>query len=150
MKYYPKASRHSAIADASRLLGKPHVAKRREELWDQMVKRADITIDKVLGDLQVAVDMAKEQEKPADLTGASMAQAKVAGLLKDRVETTNRDFESMDSVSEIIEAVEREAGASVALALSKAMGVLPHSEETPPAPSNEQLEAIEPPTDAVN
>ena len=58
------------------------------------------------------------------MMNAATAQAKLVGLLKDRIETRNvDDFDSMDSISEILQAVEKQAGSEVALALSKAFGL---------------------------
>jgi len=89
-----------------------------------MAKRADITEDKILTDYQAALDLAKTQRKPDSIVNAATAQAKLVGLLKDRIETKNVDnFENMDSISDILQAVSDQAGPEAALALAKALGV---------------------------
>ena len=89
-----------------------------------MAKRADITEDKILTDYQEALALAKEQQKPDSMVNAATAQAKLVGLLKDRIETKNvNDFENMESISDILEAVTAMIGPEAALALSKAFGL---------------------------
>lgn len=115
-----------------------------------MAKKSDITMDKVLTDLETAIFMAKAQAKPNEIVSGAMAQAKVVGLLRDRVETGNvGDFDGMDNLSEILEKVAEEAGPEAALALSKALGV---GESTPEPVEEEdsQLAQAIPPSDAVN
>ena len=89
-----------------------------------MAKRADITEDKILTDYQVALELAKQQAKPDSIVNAATAQAKLVGLLRERVETGETgDFDKMDNVSDILEAVAKEAGPEVASALSKVFGI---------------------------
>ena len=89
-----------------------------------MAKRADITEDKILTDYQVALDLAKTQEKPDSVVNAATAQAKLVGLLRDRTEVGKPgDFEQLESVSEILEKVSQEAGPEAASALAAAMGI---------------------------
>ena len=114
----------TARANASRLLTIDCVSHRVSELREQAMKRADITIDKILSDYQYALEMAKEQAKPNDITNAATAQAKLVGLLRERVEAGNvGDFDGMESISEILEAVNSQAGPEAALALAKAFGL---------------------------
>jgi hypothetical protein len=89
-----------------------------------MAKRADITEDKILTDYEEALKLAKAQAKPDSIVNAATAQAKLVGLLKDRIETKNADdFENMDSISDILQAVADQAGPEAAAALSKAFGL---------------------------
>jgi hypothetical protein len=89
-----------------------------------MAKRADITEDKILTDHQAALDLAKTQEKPDCIVNAATAQAKLVGLLRDRIETKNvNDFENMENIDDILQKVADEAGPEAAAALSKAFGL---------------------------
>lgn len=148
---YRKAYPRSFTPDSPKAAGwrlvhrKPWVANRIRELREEIMKKSDITIERILTDYERAKQMAIEQEKPADLVNAATAQAKLVGLLKDRVEQTNINFDTMDDPSEIIAAVAKEAGDEVASALAKALGIIPADE-----PNVEALEASKPPTDAVN
>jgi len=125
-RVYPRAHPIStARVCASQLLTRPNIAKRTGELRRAMAKRADITEDKILTDYQEALALAKKQEKPDSMVNAATAQAKLVGLLKDRIETKNvDDFENMESTSEILQAVSDRAGPEAALALSNAFGVV--------------------------
>ena len=101
--------------------------------------------------------MAEAMEKPADMVAAATSQAKLVGLLRDRVEAGNvGDFDKMDNISDILERVAEEAGPEAALALSKAfwLGDQPSDQETAVALPNEEIEAdlaeAKPASDAVN
>jgi terminase small subunit-like protein len=124
-RVYPKAHpRSTARVCASQLLTKPNIASRTVELRQAMAKRADITEDKILTDYEEALKLAKAQAKPDSIVNAATAQAKLVGLLKDRIETKNADdFENMDSISDILQAVADQAGPEAAAALSKAFGL---------------------------
>jgi hypothetical protein len=121
---YPRAHPIStARVCASQLLTKPNIASRTAELRQAIAKRADITEDKILTDYQAALDLAKTQEKPDSIVNAATAQAKLVGLYKDRIETTNaHDIEQMDNISDILQAVADRSGPEVASALAKAFG----------------------------
>lgn len=141
----------SAKAAASRLMRmRTDVPRRINELRMEMIKKSDITIDRILTEYQQALDLAKAQERPADIVNAATAQAKLVGLLKDRVENTNLNYDSMENISDIIEALAQEAGEDVALALAKAMGVTREAPVKPPEPQDRALEVLESPTKAVN
>ena len=124
-RVYPRAHPIStARVCASQLLTKPNIVRRTVELRQALAKRADITEDKVLTDLEEALQLGKAQAKPKAIINAAMAQAKLVGLLRDRVETKNvNDFEDMDSIDDILQKVADEAGPEVAAALAKAFGL---------------------------
>ncbi len=144
--------------DSARIIGhkisrKPKVARRIEELRTAMAKKSDITMDKVLTDLQEAINMARFQAKPNDLVNASMAQAKLVGLLRDRVETGSvGDFDGMESVAEILQKVADEAGSEAALILAKAFGLekVGEAEELDEGEEAAALMNKAPPSDSVN
>lgn len=138
---------------ACQVSNRPEVKSRIMEKAEKMAKKADITMDKVLSDLQEALNMARLHAKPSDMISASMAQAKIVGLLRDRVETGNvGDFDGMENVSEILEKVAQEAGPEAALALSKAFGLEQGSATNAESPVVQEPDPIDqpPPTDSVN
>ena len=149
----PLTNPKSAGIIACMLRKKPAIKRREQELRDAMAKKSDITIEKVLTDIETAMQIAKVQTKPNEIVNAAMAQAKLVGLLRDRVETGEvGDFEKAQSISEILEQVAEEAGPEAALVLSKALGIAESVPETVPEPVEEDsaLAQAIPPTDAVN
>ena len=122
---YPRAHPIStARVCASQLLTKPNIARRTAELRQAIAKRADITEDKILTDYEEALQLAKAQAKPNAIVNAAMAQAKLVGLLRDRIETKNvNEFENMESIDDILQKVANEAGTEAAAALAKAFGL---------------------------
>lgn len=119
-----------------------------------MAKRADITEDKILSDYQEALNMAKKQEKPADIVNAATAQAKLVGLLRDRQEIGEPgDFDDMENISDVIATVEAEEGPEAAAMLL----AYASKRKTTQRPFNEVTEVSEtslveakPASDAVN
>ena len=94
------------------------------ELRQALAKRGDITEDKILTDYEEALQVAKAQAKPSSIVQAATAQAKLVGLLKDRIETTNvHDFETMESIDDIFRKVADDLGPEAAAALSKVFGL---------------------------
>jgi len=125
-----------------------------------MAKKADITVDKILTDFQEALAMAKERGQPNEIVTAAKAQAELVGLWKQRIETGSvADYESMESVDEILAKVESDMGLEAAQRLASALGVTwPKGEasqvqQTPPEASTEAempLADLKTPTDALN
>ena len=147
---YPHAERIESIyAASSRLFNKPHIQKRIQEVNKRMITRADITEDRLLGKYEETYDLAKEQGKTADMVSATTAQAKLVGLLRDRLEAgAPGDFDNMENVSDVLAAVEKQAGPKAALALANALGV--KEEEAVPEPDTAELEQLESPSGSVN
>lgn len=121
-----------------------------------MAKRADITIEKILTDYQEALNLAKTRAQPNEIINAATAQAKLVGLLRDRVETGNvGEFDGMDNISDILEKVASEAGPDAAKALMTAFGLSgsPDSLKTDISDANEDTADLldQPsPSDSVN
>jgi len=140
---------------ACRLLKNPKVQSRIMEMRMDIKRKADITFEKILTDYQYAMELAKAKDDPGNIISAANAQAKLVGLLIDRKEVGSAgDFESMESISQILEAVAAQAGPEAALALSQAFQLVGPTvviqtqkapEETP-----EALLDAESPSDAVN
>ena len=74
------------------------------------------------------------------------------GLLRDRIEAgAPGDFDSLENVSDVLEAVKAQAGPEAALALSNALGLVPESQEAEaPESDTPALETLEPPSGVVN
>jgi|SRR5882672_2897479 len=141
----------SSWAAASHCLSKPHVRKLHNELRERVMKKSDISIDKVLSDYQYAIDLAKGQQKASEMIAGATAQAKLVGLLRDRVETgAVGEFGDTNSISDILELVAKEAGPEAAMTLAAMFGLkVPISTAT-----KNMQEAVlfiaDPPSDAVN
>ena len=145
---------------AFQFLQRPKIIKRIDELRNTMAKKADITVDKILTDFQEALAMAKERGQPNEIVTAAKAQAELVGLWKQRIETGSvADYESMESVDEILAKVESDMGLEAAQRLASALGVTwPKGEasqvqQTPPEASTEAempLADLKTPTDALN
>jgi hypothetical protein len=141
-------SRAVAQAAAARAIKYPKVQARYQELMAHFMKKSDISIEKILSDYQLALDMAKQQEKPSEIIAAAREQARLIGLLRERVETGNvGDFDNMTDVGEILRVVEREAGPQAAMALVKAFNLEPVQEAEE---DTSALEQSEPASDAIN
>ena len=146
LKSYRCGSRNAARVRACLELKKPHVRRGVELLRERMAKRSDITIEKILTDYQDALTIAKSQERAADMVSAATAQAKLVGLLRDRVETGQPgEFDHLDNISDIIEKVAEEVGPEAAQALMKALG---YSDQE--VAETGQLMSAEPASDAIN
>ena len=128
------------------------IPRRIEEIRVSLQKKADITLEKILTDYQYAIDGAKQDNKYDTIVSAATAQAKLVGLLKDRIVNEPSEIESMENISDILERVGQEAGAETALALAKAFGIeapMP-AESTKSDPQAALPDMGEPPTGAVN
>jgi hypothetical protein len=141
---------------AHAMLKRYDVRQREQELRARMAKRADITEEKILSDYQDALNMARMNAKPAEMISAATAQAKLVGMLRDRVETGNvGDFENLNSTADILEKLGELVGPELALVAAKALGL-----EIEPQREDESEAEIEkgapglidqaPPSDAVN
>lgn len=139
-------SRAVANAAASRAIKYPNIQARYQELMAKHMKKADITIEKILADYQLALDMAKAQDKPSEIISAAREQARLMGLLRERIEAGGvGDFDNVTDVGEILDVVEREAGKAAAIALAKAFNISHRFEDDASA-----LEQSEPASDAIN
>lgn len=148
--YRPKSSVGAKIS-ASRTLKKPHVRRRYNELLERQMKKSDISVEKVLADYQHVIDEAKANGKLGEITAAATAQAKLVGLLRDKVEVGSvGDFQDVNSVADILEIVGKEIGEEAAMVLAAAFDIeLPKAEVSDKQKENKLLIA-DPPSDAVN
>lgn len=132
----------------------------------EIKRKSDITFEKILNDYQWALENAKgtmDAEgnivgiRPETVVSAATAQAKLVGLIVDRKEIRGAgEFESMDNISDILQAVADQAGPDAALALSKVFNLTGHDVEAGVIlqdATNEQAEALynaKPASDQVN
>ena len=151
-RVYPTARRKDvAKANASRLLTYDCVDRRVVELQEQAMKRSDITIEKILGDYQTALEMAKGLEKPGDVTNAATAQAKLVGLLIDRREVGNAgEYDNMASIEAVLQRISETEGPKAAIAMAQAFGLEFVADTKEPEPEQVDLTSIDPPSGSVN
>lgn len=150
---YPHVTGQDCLySAASRLFKRPEIQKRISEVTKRLITRMDITEERILTQYNEAYDIAKAQGKSADMVSASTAQAKLVGLLRDRIEAgAPGDFDKLENVSDVLAEVERQAGPEAALLLANAMGYqIESQEETAPEADAVVLEELESPSEAVN
>jgi hypothetical protein len=125
---YQNTTAESRQNAASRLLG--HVGVKREinRRKRAMLKRSDITIEKLLSDADAARELAMRIDQPAAATSAVQLQAKLVGLLVDRKESgAPGEFAGLTTPDQVIDAIRLELGEAAANALRALLN-------PPPAP----------------
>lgn len=115
------------------------------------MKRSDITIDKILTDYQQALDLAKGQGNSPAIVNAAQAQAKLVGLLRERVETgAVGEFGDTTSIEGILEVVSKEVGPEAAMMMASMFGLSVPESNTTKQMKEAALFISDPPTEAVN
>ena len=120
---YERAGYHSTTdgsrrAKASQLLTNPNVVRRIAEYEASMQKRHEITVDTLLADLETDRALAHCEGQGSAAVQATMAKARLLGLIVDRKETGKPgEFEGLNTVADVIQAVRTEFGDKVADAL---------------------------------
>lgn len=71
---------------ACRLLANPKLHSRIQILRDELAKHALVTLDSLTNELDEAMEMARGTKQPAIMIQASLAKAKMHGLMIERVE----------------------------------------------------------------
>lgn len=151
MKTYRPKNRQCAQAASSLTLSKPHVKRYHEQLQERLMQKRDITLDKVLTDLQWSIDRGKADGKPSEVIAGANAQAKLVGLLRERVETGHvGDFGDTNSIADVLEMVAKEVGPEHAMALAAMLGLQMPKSNTTKAMEEAVLFISEPASDAVN
>lgn len=150
-RVYGVKNRQCAQAASSKALSKPHVKRLEVQLRERLMKKGDISIEKVLTDYQYALDLAKAQQKAGDMIAAATAQAKLVGLLRERVETGGvGEWGDVNSISDVLELVAKEAGPEAAMTLAAMFGLETPKSQTTKAMEEAVLFIAESPSDAVN
>lgn len=148
MRIYPNASYDAARSSAGRLMGRPYIRARYHEVLDKMVKKIDITIEKIINDYQYALDLAKEQGRPAEIVSAATAQAKICDLLRERLKIEQSD--SPENISDIIQQVGEIVGVDAAAGLVRAFKLDKSDDQIAAEDGQQDLAKIEVPTNSVN
>lgn len=87
-----------------------------------MAARNRITVDTLLSDLQEDRDLARRLNQPAAAISATMAKARLVGLLVDRKETgAPGEFADLPNEAAVIDRVRAELGEEAAQQLAKAL-----------------------------
>ena len=151
-RVYGNCKPTSAQTSASILLAKPEVRRELKRMIARVIKRADITEEKILTQYQEAYDIARDQSKTADMVSATTAQAKLVGMLKERIEHgAPGEFEHYDNISEVLKALSEQLGPEAALRIGEAVGVTLELEAKPVVePDQPSLAEVPPASDAVN
>ncbi len=116
---YGSTTDASLRAKASRLLAHANVKRRLAELHTMAAKRAEITVDTLLSDLEEDRALAHGEGQGSAAVQATMAKARLLGLIVDRKETGKPgEFDSLQSTDDVLQAVRTEFGDKVADALA--------------------------------
>lgn len=140
----------SAKVQASKLLARPHIRKRYNQMMKKILNRAEITEERILGKYEEAFNMAEAQGKPSDMISAASAQAKLVGLLRDRIEAgAPGEFNHLENISDVLEALSQQVSPEVAAKIGEALGIIPAIEHKQDE-SAEVLAATDPASRAIN
>ena len=98
-----KATGDAAETAACRLLKNvPAITNRVAELQGALAKRKEITVASLVDELYEAVEVAKANGQAGAMVAASTLKARMAGLLRDRIEITNvKPLEGCKSVDDV-------------------------------------------------
>jgi len=96
---------NAAKASASRLLnGKNHIIERVQELQAQAAKNRQATVASIVDELEVAREIARENNQPSAMVAASTAKAKILGLQINRTEVGKPgNFDAVTTKKELAE-----------------------------------------------
>ena len=100
-----------------------------DHLEKRALRRSDLTVEKLINDLEAAKERAARIDQPASMIQASLAQAKIVGLLNDRVEVKSVDAMGM---SELINALREVMGDGADIVLRQ-LGIEPATPKEPNA-----------------
>mgnify|MGYP001559832811 CR=1 FL=1 len=115
---YQRSTRNALDVGASQLIRNRKVKREINRRKAAMVKRSDVTIDKLLQDLADDRDLARRIDQPSAAIAATQLTAKLVGLLVDRKETgAPGDFQGLTTADEVLAAIRAEMGEDAAKAL---------------------------------
>jgi hypothetical protein len=119
---YHSSTRGALDANASRLIRHDKVKARLGELHNMTAKRHEITVDTLLADLETDRALAHCEGQGSAAVQATMAKARLLGLIVDRKETGKPgEFEGLQTVDDVITAVRTEFGDKTADALASTL-----------------------------
>jgi phage terminase small subunit len=129
---YRAANRNVLDSKASRLVRSGKMKARLAELQNMTAKRHEITVDTLLADLETDRALAHCEGQGSAAVQATMAKARLLGLIVDRKETGKPgEFEGLKTVDDVIAAVRTEFGDKVADALAQELAAHETVAETP-------------------
>lgn len=119
---YEVTSRNALDVNASRLLRNDKIQSAIREKRRQMLKRSDITLEKLLSDIAEARALAMSSAQPSAAIAASQLSAKLVGLLVDRKESgAPGDFAILTTPQQVLDAIRAELGDAAADVLQAAV-----------------------------
>lgn len=108
---YQVTTRNALDAASSRLLGHVKVKAEINRRQRAMIKRADVTLDKLLQDLADDRELARRLDQPSAAIAATQLTAKLCGHLIERKESGGPgDFATAKTEAEVIDQVRAELG----------------------------------------
>jgi hypothetical protein len=113
---------HAAEVCASRLLKKADIQARLAELSAPAFKKAQVTVESLLAELEANIAGATAAQQHGAVNGSVQLMAKLRGLLTDRIEVGGAGAFSPASVDEVIESVGRELGPEAAMVITWTCG----------------------------
>ena len=112
---------------------RPRIRAYLERKLQRMIKRGDISEESILTKYEEAYTMAKGSNKTADMISAATAQAKLVGMLRDRVETgPPGSFAGMEEINEVLDGLREHIGTEATNQIATALGIIPNSQEPEP------------------
>lgn len=81
----------TANRNAKKLMDNVKIMSRLEELRKPIIKRHNVTVDSLIGELEEARQLALETEQTSAAVGATMGKAKLCGLDKQVIDHTSSD-----------------------------------------------------------
>jgi phage terminase small subunit len=119
---YQPSTRNALDASASQLLRTPKVQGLLQQYRARAMKRSDITVETLLADLETDRALAHCEGQGSAAVQATMAKARLLGLIVDRKETGKPgEFEGLQTVDDVITAVRTEFGDKTADALASTL-----------------------------
>lgn len=84
-------SQNALNREASVMLDNPKIAQRLEQLRAPIIKKAQLTVEDLLRELEEARQLAIQTESPAPAVSATMGKAKLLGLDKQVIDHQSSD-----------------------------------------------------------
>jgi phage terminase small subunit len=117
--YEPK-SRNALDANASQLVRNPKIAAEIGRRKRALIKRNDVTLDKLLAELAEDRALARSLGQPGAAIQATQLTARLVGLLVDRKQTGSPgDFAHLSTPAEVVDAIRKELGEEAAVLLEQ-------------------------------
>lgn len=118
---YKPSKRNTLDAAASRLARSVKVKARIRELMGHTVARNRITVDNLVEELETDRKQARDLKQPATAVSATMAIAKLTGLIVEKSERGSPGDFAQATEAQMLERVRAELGEGVAATIAKAL-----------------------------